>query len=566
MIQGVTTGEDNIRRAARALAEIAHALAAADQAEERLRATLRLVQHMVPYECCALLEVIPKNGRCELYTVPELSAEQRTALRGRLIALLRMMGDDPSELPVDVDGSGDAEAAASEPHAAAGSRMHLAIPVIGLNQIIGVLFVEQSAQPFEEPYDEHSLRLLSVVAAQLGSYLTSLRLRQEEIEHARQLGIALRQLEETDRRKDDFLAMLGHELRNPIGAINNALRIIDHKHDDPARYHRLIDRQIRHLSRIVDDLLDASRVRLGKIVLEHRPIDLRVVAERWNEAFGQTALAQSHELQLTIPDQPVAVQGDAVRLEQIFSNILTNALKYTPPGGRIAITIAQEDGDGVIRVRDTGIGMEPKVLATVFDLFTQADESLSRSQGGLGLGLPLVRSLVEQHGGTVQALSDGLGKGSEFIVRIPLTTHVADLPSENVRVQAQHPGSALRVLLIEDNEDACETLKTMLTLWGHEVECASDGLQGVTKALAERPDAMLVDIGLPQLDGYEVARRTRAELGANTPTMIAMTGYGQPEDRRRAIDAGFDAHMVKPINAFELRDRLAAVRPQPKGT
>jgi CheY-like chemotaxis protein/nitrogen-specific signal transduction histidine kinase len=408
---------------------------------------------------------------------------------------------------------------------------------------------------------------LSVVAAQLGSYLTSLQLREEDIEHARQLGIALRQLEETDRRKDDFLAMLGHELRNPIGAINNALRIIDHGAPvDAARYHELIDRQIRHLSRIVDDLLDASRVRLGKIVLDRHPIDLRSVAERWREAFGQTPVVQSHALHLSLPDVPVPVNGDAVRLEQIFSNILTNALKYTPAGGEIDVRVAVEGAHGVVRVRDTGIGMDASVLATVFDLFTQADESLSRSQGGLGLGLPLVRSLVEQHGGTVHAVSEGLGHGSEFIVRIPLTSEPAPANANREPLPPAPVAHPLRVLVIEDNEDACETLATMLRLWGHEVACATDGLSGAARAIADRPDVMLVDIGLPKLDGYEIARRTRLELAASAPTMIAMTGYGQPEDRRRAIDAGFDTHMVKPVNAAELQHRLATIAAAGKGT
>lgn len=556
-------GDDNLRRAARALAEIAHALAAADQPDERLRETLRLLRQMVPYECCALLEIVHKR-RCELYTIPALPADERASLQARLLALLRLMSDEGADASAASDGNGDPDAAAALP-ASAGDRMHLAIPVIGLNQIIGVLFVEQSTQPFEEPYDEHSLRLLSVVAAQLGSYLTSLQLRHEDIEHARQLAIALRQLEETDRRKDDFLAMLGHELRNPIGAINNALRIIDHGTPvDSARYHELIDRQIRHLSRIVDDLLDASRVRLGKIVLERQPIDLRTVAERWLEAFGGTQLAQAHDLRVSVPDEPVVISGDAVRLEQIFSNLLTNALKYTPSGGRIDVRISAEDAHGVVRVRDTGIGMEPSLLPTVFDLFTQADESLSRSQGGLGLGLPLVRSLVEQHGGTVQAHSGGLGAGSEFIVRIPLAD--ATLPAAAAeRVETPRPAAPLRVLVIEDNEDACETLAAMLRLWGHRVECAGDGLHGVARALTDRPDVMLVDIGLPKLDGYEVARRTRAELGAATPALIAMTGYGQPEDRRRALEAGFDAHMVKPVNATELQRRLAEVQPRAEG-
>lgn len=241
-----------------------------------------------------------------------------------------------------------------------------------------------------------------------------------------------------------------------------------------------------------------------------------------------------------------------------------DGIAQLPSGGRIDVRISAEDAHGVVRVRDTGIGMEPSLLPTVFDLFTQADESLSRSQGGLGLGLPLVRSLVEQHGGTVQAHSGGLGAGSEFIVRIPLAD--ATLPAAAAeRVETPRPAAPLRVLVIEDNEDACETLAAMLRLWGHRVECAGDGLHGVARALTDRPDVMLVDIGLPKLDGYEVARRTRAELGAATPALIAMTGYGQPEDRRRALEAGFDAHMVKPVNATELQRRLAEVQPRAEG-
>jgi signal transduction histidine kinase/ActR/RegA family two-component response regulator len=554
----LSSADQDIRGAARALAGIAHALAAADDADKRLRTTLKLVGQMVPYACCALLEVMPKNGRCEIYAVPELSANDSASLRSRLLALLRLLGVEQGDGVPELDnGDGDSSAA----HAS--DRMHLAIPVIGLSQIIGVLFVEQTTEPFEEPYDEHSLRLLSIVAAQIGSYLTTLRLREEELEHARQLGIALRRLQETDRRKDDFLALLGHELRNPIGAINNALRIIGDGVDiDKSRYHKLIDRQIRHLSRIVDDLLDASRVRLGKVTLDRQIIDLRDVAKRWLEAFGTSAPVQSHEVSLSLSDEPVCVDGDPIRLEQTFSNLMTNALKYTPAGGQIVATVEAADGEGVVRVRDTGIGMTREQLSTIFELFTQGDESLSRSQGGLGLGLPLVRSLVEMHDGRVEAFSEGLAHGSEFIVRLPLVAAapVAVRPAPTF-VRRRAAGS-LAILVVEDNEDACETLKEMLGIWGHEVDVAADGVAGLARALDRSFDVMLVDIGLPKLDGYEVARRARSELGAHTPLLIAMTGYGQPEDRRRAMDAGFDVYTVKPINAFELQQRLDSVEPR----
>ncbi|MDB4971140.1 MAG: hypothetical protein JWN44_6829 [Myxococcales bacterium] len=559
----MNTEANDIRRAGRVLAEIAHVLTAADHSDERLRATLKLLGQMIPYDCCALLEVTPRSGRCTVYTVPDLAADELPPLRSRLIALLRLMGDEQSELIADLDGNGDGAAA---PSTVPSDRMHLAIPVIGLNQIVGVLFVEHATEPFEEPYDEHSLRMLSIVAAQVGSYLTTLRLREEELDHARQLGIALQQLQETDRRKDDFLALLGHELRNPIGAINNALRIIGGGgaagDDDKARYHKVIDRQIQHLSRIVDDLLDASRVRLGKVTLDKQLIDLRGVAERWLEAFGTSLPVQSRELRLTLPAAPVFVDGDAVRLEQTFSNIMTNALKYTPTGGRIEAVIRAEGHEALIEVRDSGIGMTAEQLATVFELFTQADESLSRSQGGLGLGLPLVRSLVEMHGGRVDVSSAGLGRGSEFVVRLPLVAATASVDKAVEPSARARSSSALRVLVIEDNEDAAETLKAMLAMWGHHVEWAADGLVGVAHAFSHRFDVLLVDIGLPKLDGYEVARRIRGELGSRAPLLVAMTGYGQPEDRRRAMDAGFDVYMVKPINASDLEQRLQAVEPR----
>jgi signal transduction histidine kinase len=547
------SADTEMHSVARTLAEIAQILAVADGADARVQAALGLVHRIVPNTCCALLEVVPKHGRCELFTHPPQLPPPRAALRSRLAALLQMLSED--------DDAPGGEPAAPDEEAAPSAHPHLALPVVGLNQIIGVLFVEQPG----EPYDEHSLRLLSVLAAQLGAYLTTVRLREEELEHARQLGIALQKLQETDRRKDEFLAMLGHELRNPIGAINNVLRIIDHRGPEVVpRYQQVIDRQIRHLSRIVDDLLDASRVRLGKITLERQPLDLKVIAERWMEAFGTTGAVQSHDIELVAP-APVCIDGDVVRLEQVFSNLLTNALKYTLVGGKIRITVASEDGHGVIRVRDSGIGMTPSVLATAFELFTQADESLARSQGGLGLGLPLVRSLVEKHGGVVAAFSDGPGLGSEFVVRLPLATASGATVAVPPPITLAPPGS-LRILLIEDNEDARETLHEMLSIWGHRTEQAADGLAGVTQALADSFDVLLVDIGLPKLDGYEVARRVRRTLGERTPLLVAMTGYGQPDDRRRAADAGFDAHMVKPINAFELQQRLATVRPPLAGT
>lgn len=539
-----------IGRVARTLAEVAHALASADRAADRIVAALGLLQQVVPCDTAALLEGVPRDGRCQLHTIPIRSPAEVDLLRVRLEDFMSLMGED----------SQCAAANRANSHPRADAQAHLAIPVLGLNQAIGVLFIERDGPP----YDENSLRLMTVLAAQFGSYLTTLRLREEELAHARELGIALQRLQQTDRMKDEFLAMLGHELRNPLGAINFALQVIDHGGEatDTSRYHKVIDRQIRHLSRIVDDLLDASRVRLGKIVIDRQPVDLNAVAERWMETFAPTDLFRSHDVKLSVPDAPVVVMGDAVRIEQIFSNILTNALKYTPAGGQIRASVESEDSQGVIRVRDNGIGMAPNVLATVFDLFTQADESLSRSQGGLGLGLPLVRSLVEKHGGTVEGSSDGPGKGSEFVVRLPLTSSTGPLAAKQADVTASPNMGPLRMLIVEDNDDARDTLKVMLELWGHSVDAAADGLQGVKAALLGQYDVVLVDIGLPKLDGYGVARKIREEFGSAGPAMLAMTGYGQPEDRRRALDSGFDVHLVKPVSMLELQERLRQVKPR----
>jgi signal transduction histidine kinase/CheY-like chemotaxis protein len=535
----------DLRHVARTLAEVAQVLTASDRAEARVEAVMTMVHQLVPNECCALL-ACAREGTARLYAAAGIAPERRAVLQTRLTAFLGLLADGGLE-PL----------AAASPTGVRGERAHLALPVVGWNQVLGVLFVE----PADGEDHEQDLRLLSVVAAQLGSYLTALRLREEETEHARQLGEALQRLEETDRRKDEFLAMLGHELRNPVGAINNALRLLDYRSaGDANHYHQVIDRQIRHLSRIVDDLLDASRVRLGRVILERHDVDLRQVAERWFEAYGSTDSVRQHAVTLALDPEPVTVHGDPVRLEQVLSNLLGNALKYTPRGGPIDVRVGLEEGQGVLRVRDGGIGMSPEVLATVFDPFTQADDSLARSQGGLGLGLSLVRGLVEQHGGTVVAYSEGIGRGSELVVRLPLAAMAPlDEPRPAPAPVTLNLVRSLRILIIEDNDDARETLREILSIWEHEVACAADGMEGVAMALATPFDVLLVDIGIPKLDGYEVAREVRAILGERAPMLFAMTGYGQPEDRRRAMRAGFDAHLVKPVAAADLQERLATV-------
>jgi signal transduction histidine kinase/ActR/RegA family two-component response regulator len=369
---------------------------------------------------------------------------------------------------------------------------------------------------------------------------------------------------ETDRRKDEFLAMLGHELRNPLAAIRNALFIIERADSASTRerQRQVIDRQSRNLVRMVDDLLDVSRVTLGKISLHVQALDLRDEVERCLSELGMADLAARHGLELEVRTESVVVEGDPVRIEQVACNLLQNAIKYTPRGGRLSVSVRDEAEKGVIRVTDTGIGIPAEMLPVIFEPFTQVESSRVRSEGGLGLGLPLVRGLVLLHGGKVEARSAGPGRGSEFVVSLPKKQPSAELllpRRHGSRAGRRHQTDSLRVLVVEDNLDGRESLRELLEIWGHRVEMAETGTQGVDKALADPPDAALIDIGLPELDGNEVARRIRAAIEPGATALIAMTGYGQPEDRRRALEAGFDTYLVKPVDPGDLSRLLIEV-------
>ena len=368
-----------------------------------------------------------------------------------------------------------------------------------------------------------------------------------------------RQIEIRDfsRRKDEFLAMLGHELRNPLGAIQNAVSVLqsDHSAERSKRSRQIIERQLRNLSRIVDDVLDVSRVTTGKIVLERQSVDIIQLVQRWMQVFGETDAVRDHVVTLVLPVEPLYVNGDPVRLEQVLSNLMSNALKYTPVGGPIEVRVLDEGGEVVIRVKDGGVGIDPEMLPRVFELFAQAEVTLARSRGGLGLGLALVRSLVQLHGGQVVAKSGGRDQGSEFEVRLPRVSAPLHLVAEEPA--SRGAARPLRVVIIEDNDDGRETLQVLLELAGHEVRSAADGVSGCELILSTRPDVALVDIGLPERDGYDVARQVCASAGDERPVLVAMTGYGQPEDKRKAHEAGFDAHLVKPIDPAALQKRLA---------
>jgi signal transduction histidine kinase/ActR/RegA family two-component response regulator len=352
-------------------------------------------------------------------------------------------------------------------------------------------------------------------------------------------------LRRANEAKDEFLAMLGHELRNPIAAIRNAVSALEPAATHGgglARLRAIIERQAAHLARLVDDLLDVSRVTSGKITLHRQPVDLTEVVRRALEALRQAGRLDRHDV--GSDGEPVMVDGDPMRLEQVVSNLVENAVKYTPPGGIIRVAVSPEGAEAVLRVTDTGVGIEPEMLTRIFDLFTQGERPLHRLPGGLGVGLTLVRRLTELHDGTVSVSSGGRGQGSEFVVRLPLLSGAPPVAEP----APAHPDRRLRVLVVEDNADARDALRLLLEAWGHQVDDAPDGTRGVKVALAAPPDVAFIDIGLPGLDGYTVARRLRATPAGRDVFLVALTGYGQPADRRRALAAGFDAHLVKPVD------------------
>ena len=365
-------------------------------------------------------------------------------------------------------------------------------------------------------------------------------------------------LAELHQRKDEFLAMLSHELRNPLSAIFNALHILRLQDTENAIQQKakiVLERQVGQMAHLIDDLLEVSRVITGRIQLHQERLEMRGIVERAIESARPLIDRRKHELSVSLPAEPIWLQGDPTRLEQVVVNLLNNAAKYTDEGGHIRLTAQQEGGEVVLRVRDTGVGIAPELLPRIFDLFTQADRTLDRSQGGLGIGLSLVQKLVELHGGTVEAHSAGLGQGSEFIVRLPALSPAREsiAPIET----AKQPAQTSRVLVVDDNVDAADMLVMMLQMFGHEVRAAYSGQTALETAVEYQPDFVLLDIGLPDMNGYEVARRLRQQPQTKDVRLIAMTGYGQDSDRQRSQEAGFDHHLVKPVEPQKLQDLLA---------
>lgn len=352
------------------------------------------------------------------------------------------------------------------------------------------------------------------------------------------------------KAKDHFLAMLGHELRNPLSAICSAASLINVanvKAETVQHAKEVIERQGRHLSRIVDDLLDLSRVMSGKVALNLQPVNLSEMVAACVETL--TVTGRTKDYVLDVQTEPAWVNADPTRAEQIITNLLDNALKYTPPGGRVTVTASATANEVELSVHDTGIGMPPALLSRIFNVFVQGERTPDRPEGGLGIGLALVRQLAALHGGAVTAESKGAGCGSSFVLRLPKSGALADSADPPAISPSRE---RFEVLLIEDNEDARETMSMLLTSYGHMVTQAVDGPDGIQKAAERRPDAIVIDIGLPGIDGHEVARRLRAGASTGDIPLIALTGYGLEQDRQSAINAGFDVHLVKPVNTNAL--------------
>ncbi|WP_036252479.1 ATP-binding protein [Methylobacter sp. BBA5.1] len=376
-----------------------------------------------------------------------------------------------------------------------------------------------------------------------------------DISERKQAEAAMR---EADRRKDEFLAMLAHELRNPLAPISNAVHIMKHFSLDKKRLawcHDVIGRQVEHLVRLVDDLLDVSRISRGKIELKRELLEISTIVQRAVETSQPLMEAHRHEFSVHLPPEPVIVEGDLVRLSQVVSNLINNAAKYTDEEGCITLTVERGDNEIFIRVRDNGRGIDPSALPGLFQLFYQVDRTIDRSEGGLGIGLALVKNLVTMHGGEVWAISEGRGKGSEFVVRLPCLPQAPDVP---VFYQAgvKPTEGSFRILVVDDNRDAAQSLSLLLNTVGHAVSVAYDGHAALETALAERPEVVLLDIGLPGMDGYTVARALRQHPGLEKTHLIALSGYGRQVDREQARKAGFNGYLTKPVDFDELQCAL----------
>ena len=368
---------------------------------------------------------------------------------------------------------------------------------------------------------------------------------------------------EADRQKNEFLATLAHELRNPLAPIRNAVQLLLISGIDSSEFKwagDVIERQLRQMTRLVDDLLEVSRITTGKLEIRKENLDLAKVVQSAVETSLPLIEQNGHQLAVTLPGQPVMVNADMIRLAQVFSNLLNNAAKYTDSGGRIEFSVAAIGAQAVVSVKDSGIGIPADMLPHIFEMFTQVDRHLHRSQGGLGIGLTLVKRLVEMHGGSIEARSLGSDQGSEFLVRLPVVSHAIPATNDPPAAKQITNGAALRILVVDDNEDSAVSLGKLLKILGNDIRIAHDGLAAIEAAEGFRPAVMLLDIGMPKLNGYDVCRNIRQQPWGGAMVLIALTGWGQEDDRQRTKEAGFDYHLVKPVEADNLIKLLAQVK------
>jgi signal transduction histidine kinase/ActR/RegA family two-component response regulator len=422
------------------------------------------------------------------------------------------------------------------------------LPLVARGRVLGTLTLARLRD--SRPYSAAEISLAEDLAGRIALAIDNANL--------------VRKIQEGDRRKDEFLATLSHELRNPLAAISNALQCMELAADSPAvvdEARTILRRQIQYVVRLVEDLLDVSRITRGKIRLRKEIVELRPIVERAASAVAPLIADRRHQFSMSFPAQPVYLNGDATRLEQAVGNLLNNAAKYTSTGGRIGLVVESDGKQAAIRVQDSGAGIPADVLPKIFDLFAQGDRTLDHSQGGLGIGLTLVRSLIALHGGEVEATSPGPGQGSEFTIRLPLG---AELKREQPLEPAppgngspQHVAlSRRRILLVDDNVDLATMTGALLRSLGHEVSLAHDGPDALRAIEVVHPEVAFVDIGLPGMSGHEIAQAIRRRPGGAQLLLVAMTGYGQAEDRRRSRDAGFDLHLVKPVGLQALQNVL----------
>jgi signal transduction histidine kinase len=573
-----STASRRARAALRLLADAGESLTASLDYPTTLTATARLAVPTLADGC--LVDLVAEDGSLRCAAVAHADPQLENKLR--LAAQCRAPSPEAPHGVAEVVSTGQAQAyprlnealwkdlVPEEPRRQAlralGVRSLLIVPLRAHGRTIGALTLLSARRT--RRYRRAAVAVAATLAQRAGLAIDNARLYRE----ARDMEEALRrradQLVAADRQKDEFLAVVAHELRGPLAALRGALEVL--RVHDPGAHppadapQGIMTRQVETLARLVDDLLDIAGIAQGKVALRQQPLELGAVLRAAVQTTRPLLDTRRHTLTVTLPQQGLLIDGDPIRLEQVFVNLLTNAAKYTEPGGHVWLSAAREDGpsataQALVSVRDTGVGMAPEFLAHAFELFTQAADAPGHSGGGLGIGLALVRRLVELHGGTAEAHSDGPGRGSEFVVRLPLAGAGTGEPSEEGRATngpppAPRPG--LRILVVDDNADARESMALLLRRRGHDVRLAPDGPAALALVTEHAPDVVLLDLGLPGMHGHEVGRRLRQQPGLDKVLVVALTGSASEDDRRRSREAGFDHHLVKPIDPEDLERLL----------